>query len=341
MGQAHVAVIGAGSWGTAMAIHLAHCGHTVSLVARDPQMVQSMGKMRENSTYLPRMPFPDALTVSADINQAVEHASTVMLMVPSQAFSSCIQRIAPVIDPKTLVCWGSKGLGEINSKSVFLHEVAENVCGKEQLLAVIGGPSFAKEVASHIPTAVVVASAQSEALERSIALLHHDSMRCYSSADIAGVELCGVTKNVLAVAAGVSDGLALGANTRSALITRGLAEMQRLGVKLNAHPKTFMGLAGVGDVVLSCTSDLSRNRRLGLGLGRGQTLQDTVKTIGQVVESIDNVSRLLDLARQCSVSLPITEQVQAILQGRRTPQQALTALLARPPVAELDDIDRD
>ncbi len=340
MGQAHVAVIGAGSWGTAMAIHLAHCGHAVSLVARDPQMVQSMSEMRENSSYLPRIPFPDALNVSADVDQAVAHASTVMLMVPSQAFSSCIERIAPIIDSKTLVCWGSKGLGEIDSKSVFLHEIAENFCGKEQLLAVIGGPSFAKEVASHTPTAVVVASAQPEALDRSIALLHHDGMRCYSSTDITGVELCGVTKNVLAVAAGVSDGLALGTNTRSALITRGLAEMQRLGVKLNAHPKTFMGLAGVGDVVLSCTSDLSRNRRLGLGLGRGQTLEDTLNTIGQVVESVDNVSRLLDLARQCSVSLPITEQVQAIFQGVSTPQQALTALLSRPPAAELDDMER-
>ncbi|MBM93850.1 MAG: glycerol-3-phosphate dehydrogenase [Legionellales bacterium] len=332
----NIVVIGAGSWGTAMAIHLAHCGHAVTLVARHTDHVQSMNELRENAAYLPRITFPENLTITHQIEPSLSMATVVVIMVPSVALAETLQRIQPTLNPKTLVCWGSKGLGQLSGRSVFLHEVARDILGTLQPIAVIGGPSFAKEVASKMPTALVIASEDAAVCEQLTAVLHHQSIRCYSSYDVVGVELCGVVKNILAVAAGVSDGLGLGANTRSALITRGLAEMCSLGRMLKAHQKTLMGLSGVGDIVLSCTSDLSRNRRLGLGLGRGASLQEVLEGIGQVVESLNTVDLLMSLASKHAVSLPITEQVQLILKGVVKPDQALSALLSRPPRAELE-----
>ena len=330
-----IAVIGAGSWGTAMAIHMARHGYSVSLIARDAKKANTMQSERLNATYLPRHRFPELLTVTADLPAAVQAADVVMLMLPSPSFNDCLAQIKSLVSTDTLICWGCKGLGLQQADPKFLHEIFISHFGPKHPMAVVGGPSFAKEVAQAVPTAIVVASSQQTACSRLIAILHHENMRCYSSPDILGVELCGVLKNILAVAAGISDGLTLGANSRSALITRGLAEMQRLANALGARAETLMGLAGVGDVVLSCTSDLSRNRRLGLGLGRGENLSQVMAEIGQVVESNNNINVLLALASQHGVSLPITEQVAKVVTAEKTPEQAMKDLMARRPVAEL------
>jgi glycerol-3-phosphate dehydrogenase (NAD(P)+) len=324
-----ITVVGAGSWGTAIALHIARGNRQVILVTNSAAHAADIIANKENKKYIPRVKFPDNILVTDDLEFALHKSSLVLIMTPSKVFKECLMNIKRYMLPGTLICWGCKGVGFVNGEIRFFDKIVEDVFGDKQSLAVIGGPSFAKEVAQESPTAIVVATNNDKAGKKLVNALHHGNMRCYSSTDVVGVELCGVLKNVLAVAAGISDGLGLGANTRSALITRGIAEMHRLGGSLGIKDSTLMGLAGVGDIILSCTSDMSRNRRLGLGLGRGMLLQDVLKEIGQVVESVENIDFVIGLAKQYNVALPISEQVAAVVSGKVSPKQAVTALLSR------------
>ena len=327
--QNYITVVGAGSWGSAVALHIARSNREVVLVTNSKSHAQDINSSKENKKYIPRVKFPDNVLVTHDLKLALSKSDIVIIMTPSKAFKECLLKIKQYMLPDTLLCWGCKGVSCVNGSVMFFDKIVLDVFGESQSFAVIGGPSFAKEVAQQAPTAVVVAGNNLKSSKRLTEVLHHGNMRCYSSSDVIGVELCGVLKNVLAVAAGISDGLGLGANTRSALITRGIAEMHRLGNALGIKGSTLMGLAGVGDIVLSCTSDMSRNRRLGLGLGRGMLLQDVLQEIGQVVESIENIEFVISLAQQYNVSLPISEQVADVVSGKVGPNQALAALLSR------------
>lgn len=331
-----ISVLGAGSWGTALAIHLAnhHVDLDVRLWGRDRTAMQAMQESRCNEKYLPQVSLPDNLMCYGDLTSAVDGVEDILVMVPSSGFAELLAQLTALPDAKIRrVAWGTKGLDAAAPGLQLLDQTVKQVFGNQVEMAVLSGPSFAKEVARGAPTAIVVASDSNAFLTDLVSLFHVGHFRLYTSRDMLGVQLSGVLKNVMAVAAGVADGLGLGANTRSALITRAIAEMMRLGEVLGAEAQTFMGLAGIGDLILTCTSDLSRNRRLGLAIGRGETIANAAASIGQVVESLDNVARVAEYASAQGVELPITQQVAEILDGK-SPQQALTDLLSREPKSE-------
>lgn len=320
-------VLGAGSWGTALAILLARNGRPTTLWGHDAGQVEAMRRDGRNSHYLPDDPFPVSLTVEADLSRAVSASCNILVVVPSGAFRQVLAEIAPLLQPHHRVMWGTKGLEPDSRK--LLHQVAAEVLGFGWPTAVLSGPTFAGEVARGLPTAITVAS-RDEAFARDVAsLLHGEFFRAYTSIDLVGVELGGATKNVLAIAAGIADGLGFGANTRAALITRGLAELMRLGAAFGGHLETFMGLAGLGDLVLTCTDDQSRNRRAGLALGSGQTLEAALASIGQVVEGVRTAREVYALAEESGVEMPITEQVYRVLYEGRDPRRAVQVLLER------------
>ena len=327
-----VAVLGAGSWGTALAILLAGHGHPTRLWGRDPAFMASLARERRNPRYLPDNPFPPALEPVADLDAAVAGCPLVLVAVPSHGFREQIRRTAPLLAPRARLAWATKGLEPDSGR--LLHQVAREELGADRPVAVISGPTFAREVAAGLPTAVTVAASDEDCAAAFAALLHGQSFRAYTSTDIVGVELGGAVKNVLAIAAGISDGLGFGANSRAALITRGLAELMRLGEALGGHRETFMGLAGVGDLVLTCTDDQSRNRRLGLYLGQGRTLESALEAIGQVVEGVGTARETVKLRDSTGVEMPITEQVYRMLWEGVTPREAVQALLAREPKPE-------
>lgn len=308
---ARVAVLGAGSWGTALAMQLVRTGQLVSLWARDTEQARAMAADRVNARYLPDHPLPDGLTVTADLDESLAGAAYVLVVTPSHAFAETLERIGGHLSPETGLAWATKGFEPGSGR--LLHEVAIERLGKEVPLALVTGPSFAREVASGLPTAVTVAATTPDFGHRWAELLHGASFRAYYSADLVGAELGGAVKNVLAVACGMADGMNLGHNSRAALITRGLAEMMRLGKSMGADPRTLMGLAGIGDLVLTCTGDQSRNRRLGLALGQGKGPDEAVAEIGQVVEGIKTAEEVMRLARRLEVDMPISEQVHGIL----------------------------
>lgn len=321
-----VAVLGAGSWGTALAVLLARNGIPTTLWARSAQAVVDMAAARANARYLPQMPFPEALAVSGALETCVRDAGLVLVAVPSHAFAELIDEIAPWVAPGAGIAWATKGFDPQSGR--FLHElVGERL--PTHPAAVVTGPSFAREVAQGLPTAVTVQSNDAEFANTVARLLHAPTFRAYTGNDILGAELGGAMKNVLAVATGVADGMQLGLNARAGLITRGMNEMLRLGAALGARAETLMGLAGLGDLVLTCTGDLSRNRRLGLALGRGVPLAEAVAEIGQVVESIVTVDGVMRLARAHGIELPIAEHVQHVLHEDMSPAEGLRALLAR------------
>jgi glycerol-3-phosphate dehydrogenase (NAD(P)+) len=324
-----IAIIGAGSWGTAMAIHLANTGEQVMLWAKDPQHVIKMQQSRMNDRYLPNIKFPKTLTPTNDLEACQTLATHLILAVPSHAFSSVLTQLNP---PLKGLAWLTKGLDPLTNQ--FLSQLVRDKWGNNFPLAVISGPSFAREVAKGQPTAIVIAGEQETYLKDLQYLFHHDTMRVYLSNDMVGVQLCGAIKNVLAIACGISDGLNFGANAKAALLTRGLAEMCRLGLSLDANPETFMGLAGVGDLVLTCTDDQSRNRRFGLLLGQGMSLSDAQEKIGQVVEGRHNAAQVCALAAEHHIDMPICTEVNALLEGRRSPKEAVTRLMQRPPREE-------
>jgi len=306
-----VAVLGAGSWGTALAMQLARNGHAVRLWAREASHADEMQRTRVNERYLPGFELAENITVSADLDAVVAEVDRVLVVTPSHAFSDMVPRIRSRLDANIGLAWACKGFEPGTGR--LLHEVATELLGSDIPQALISGPSFAKEVAAGLPTAVTAAASDPEFGEAWAGLLHGSGFRAYYTADLIGAELGGATKNVMAIACGIADGLELGTNTRAALITRGLAETMRLGRALQADPRTLTGLAGIGDLVLTCTGDLSRNRRLGIALGQGRSLDEAVDEIGQVVEGIKTARETMRLAERMNVEMPITEQVHGIL----------------------------
>ena len=326
MSAAAVGVLGAGSWGTALAAQLARNAVPTTLWGRSPQAIVDMATSRRNAHYLPDLLLPDSLQLSAMIEPLARDAATLLIAVPSHAFDELLATIAPWVADGTGIAWATKGFDPASGR--FLHELVEARLPGHPA-AVVTGPSFAREVAVGLPTAVTVHSADA-AFARDIAQkLHSPYFRAYTGSDVRGAELGGAMKNVLAVATGVADGMQMGLNARAGLITRGLAEMLRLGAALGSRAETLMGLAGLGDLVLTCTGDLSRNRRLGLALGRGTPLSQAIAEIGQVVESVQTVDTVMQLATAHGVELPISSLVQKVLREELTPAEGMRALLSR------------
>jgi glycerol-3-phosphate dehydrogenase (NAD(P)+) len=321
------AILGAGSWGTALSMQLLRSGSRVVLWDWDRAHIEAIGKARCNEQFLPDYPLPDELVVEPDLESAVCMATEVLIVVPSHAFAGTLRQIAPWLKPGQGVSWACKGL--VPGTGQFLHEPAQELFGDERPLAVVTGPSFAKEVAANLPTAVTVAGTQPAYCSTVARALHGGNFRAYTSDDIIGAELGGSVKNVLAVATGICDGMALGDNARAALVTRGLVEMMRLGRVLGARDETLTGLTGMGDLVLTCNGDLSRNRRLGLALGAGKTVAEAVAEIGQVVEGVKTAEEVWRLARRHAVEMPIAEQVYGIIHQGRDPYQSVRDLLSR------------
>jgi len=327
-----IAVLGAGSWGTALAAQMARNGHAVTLWGRDPRQVAELRESRINQRYLPGIELPEALQYSDRLAECVERAELVLVVVPSHAFPETLAAIAPISAHLQGVAWATKGF-ELGSGR-FLHEVAGSVLPAQMPLAVVTGPSFAKEVAQGLPTAVTVHSDDAGFARVAAEALHGASFRAYTGSDMLGAELGGAMKNVLAVATGIADGMQLGLNARAGLITRGLNEMLRLNAALGGRTETLMGLAGLGDLVLTCTDDQSRNRRFGLAIGRGETTAAAFAAIGQVVEGAATAREALRLAQRHGVEMPITEQVDQVLHHGQNPRQAVEILLARDPKPE-------
>lgn len=327
-----VAVLGAGSWGTALAALIARHGHPSVLWGRDAATIAAIGGDHENPRYLPGIALPVQLRATIDLAAALHGADLVLVVVPSHAFADTLRLLAPLRPAHAGVAWATKGFEPGSGR--FLHEVADDLLGPGVPLAVVTGPSFAKEVAAGLPTALTVHSDDAAFAKTVADVLHGPAFRAYTGDDMRGAELGGAMKNVLAVATGVADGMGLGLNARAGLITRGLNEMLRLNVAIGGRPETLMGLAGLGDLVLTCTGDLSRNRRLGLALGRGQTLVDAVREIGQVVESIQTADEVMRQADRHGVELPIAGNVRDVLHGDITPAEGLARLLAREQKAE-------
>ena len=329
---ASIAVLGPGSWGTALALLLVRNGHAVRLWGHDPAEIADLRRYRENQRYLPHIPFSPTLTVSADLAETLVGVELALVAVPSHAYAETLTKMRPHLPAAAGFAWATKGLEPGGGR--FLHEVTADILGATWPAAVISGPSFAVEVAQGLPTAVTVASWNADHARRVAVLLHGSNLRAYTSSDVIGVQLGGAIKNVLAIAAGIADGLGFGANARAALITRGLAEMVRLGLAVGGQRETFMGLAGIGDLVLTCTDNQSRNRRFGLAMGQGKTAEAAFAAIAQVVEGAATVREALQLARQHQVEMPITEQIDQILHHGQSPRRAVEMLLARDPKPE-------
>jgi len=320
-------VLGAGSWGTALALLLAKNGHDVLLWGRDEAAVALMKEKRENTRYLPGHTFPANLRCTADLTESLEHSPHWLIAVPSAAFEETLVKLTQTkLLPESIV-WATKGMEPISQQ--LLHARVHFYYPFLLAYGVLSGPSFAKEVARGLPTAVVLASLSDWLLSRWSNWLKATSFRVYSSQDMIGVELGGIVKNIMAVAAGISDGLALGANARAALLTRGLAEMMRLGLAMGAKASTLTGLSGVGDLILTATDDQSRNRRLGLLLAKGRSLAEAEAEIGQVVESVHNVTEIRSMASVHKVELPISEQIYQVVFHELRPQDALQTLMVR------------
>jgi glycerol-3-phosphate dehydrogenase (NAD(P)+) len=327
-----IAVLGAGSYGTALAIQLARLGNDTRLWGRDAAQMRKLDEERVNAEYLPGCKLPPSLKPTADLRAALDGAEDVLIAVPSHALHAVLRIVAPMLKPEQGIISACKGLEPETGKLV--HEVVEGIVGRGHRFAVISGPTFAKEVGLGMPTAVTVASTDAEYAEKVVHALHGNGFRAYTSDDVIGVEVGGSVKNVLAIAVGIADGLGLGANTRAGMITRGLAEITRLGEAMGGHRDTFMGLAGLGDLVLTCTDDQSRNRRMGLALAKGKSLVQAQAEIRQVVEGVRVAPEVQRLARKHHVEMPISEQVVRVLSGQITPVDAVRNLAMRPPRAE-------
>ncbi|PHM66208.1 glycerol-3-phosphate dehydrogenase [Xenorhabdus stockiae] len=336
MNTASMTVIGAGSYGTALAITLARNGHDVVLWGHNPEHVRALQQARCNQAFLPDVSFPDSLQLEAELKNAISASRNILIVVPSHVFGDVLQQIKPHLQPNSRIVWATKGLEAETGR--LLQDVAREILGNEIPLAVVSGPTFAKELAAGLPTAIAVSATTSEFGEELQQLFHcGKSFRVYKNPDFIGVQLGGAVKNVIAIGAGISDGMGFGANARTALITRGLAEMSRLGVALGADPSTFMGMAGLGDLVLTCTDNQSRNRRFGMMLGQGVNVDAAQSEIGQVVEGYRNTKEVRALARRVGVEMPITEQIYQILYRHKNVLEAAQALLGRATRDEGED----
>ncbi len=329
-----IGVVGAGSWGTALADLLAKKSYPVSLWVYEEDLAERMRESRENDLYLPGFRLSEHLSFSHDIEEAVSGKELVLMVPPSQVMRPVLTQAVPFFDPDTLVVSASKGIE--NNTLLTMSEVISEICppGLSDRLAFLSGPSFAREVVADLPTAVVAASENEAVAGKVQEAFNTDYFRVYTNNDVMGVELGGALKNVIALATGVCDGLGLGHNTRAALITRGLAEITRIGVAKGADPKTFAGLTGMGDLVLTCTGDLSRNRTVGLKLGQGETLKEILANMKMVAEGVKTTLSAYQLARKLGVDAPITEQMYRILYEDKHPSQAVADLMMRDLKAE-------
>jgi len=317
-------VLGCGSWGTALAIQLARNGNEVRLWGRDQQAIERLSHERVNARYLPGVNFPDNLYPVASLEAALEHCDGCLLAVPSKAVSSVLNACSQWL-PETGVLSATKGFDPVRGQ--MLHEVVADILGAHYPFAALSGPSFAREVGLGMPTACSIASTQASFARQWAYWLHSDGFLPYMSEDVVGVELCGAAKNIIAIACGISDGMGFGSNARAALITRGLAEITRLGLSLGGQPETFLGLSGVGDLVLTCTDDQSRNRRFGLMLAEGASFDEAKTRIGQVVEGCNAAQHVWHYAGVYQVRMPITEQIHALLTNQTNVQKAAEHLI--------------
>ena len=325
-----IAVLGAGAWGTALALSYAE-RHTISLWARAAEQSKDIANLRTNARYLPGFSVPESIRCSSDLSQVIAGAELLLAVVPSRGLRALLARLtqggncAPVI-------WACKGLEPGSAK--LLHQVAAETLSATVARGVLSGPSFAQEVAQGLPCALTLAAFDATFAQQTAANLHAQHLRVYSSTDVVGVELGGAVKNVMAIATGISDGMGFGSNARAALITRGLAEITRLGLLLGGKLETFMGLAGMGDLILTCTGDLSRNRQVGLQLAQGSSLAEILHTLGHTAEGVHTCAEVLRMAEGFQVDMPITRVVQRVMFEGLPPRQALEELLAREPKSE-------
>jgi glycerol-3-phosphate dehydrogenase (NAD(P)+) len=332
--EVRISVLGAGSFGTALAIQLSRRGTPTRLWGRDEAAIARMQAQRENTRYLPGCPFPAALTATADLREAIEFAEQVLIAVPTPALRATLERAGPLLSTGQGIACACKGL---ETKTGLLpHQVTAQMLARRPPYAVLSGPTFARELGMGRPTAVTVASVDAAHAERFAHALHGDGFRAYTSSDVIGVEIGGATKNVLAIGVGIADGLKLGANTRAALIARGLNELQHLATTMGALPETIMGLSGLGDLVLTCTDDQSRNRRFGLLVGGGMSVAEALAQIDQVVEGAHVAAEIVRLARGRQVEMPLTEQVARVIAGVCSPLEAVKALSSRPVKREVE-----
>jgi len=326
----HIAVIGAGAWGTALAICASAHGHAVTLWARDPTQAQAMAQARANARYLPDAAFPAELLVAhGTLPTDLQALDLLVIATPMAALRSVLARLRGVPVPVVWLCKGFEPARDTaQAFGLMAHELARQ-CAEDVRIGVLSGPSFAQEVARNQPTAVVAASTDAGVRVVLVRAFHSPRLRVYASDDLIGVEVGGAVKNVLAIATGLCDGLQLGLNARAALITRGLHEMTRFGVALGARAETFTGLSGLGDLVLTATGDLSRNRRVGLALAQGQSLAQAVQALGHVAEGVHCARTVVQRAVHLGLEMPICMAVNELLEGRTTPQEAVAALMAR------------
>lgn len=322
-----IAILGAGSWGTAIALYLARRGQEVRLWSIEKSEIDAMLADKSNNRFMPGFEFPDTIHPVANLADAVKDVEDILIVVPSIGFRHTLSLLKPVIEPHVRIICASKGLDTDTGQ--LLGDVALEIMGEKRLFAVLSGPSFAREVAEGKPCAVVIASQQKTFAEDLKKRFNSSIFRIYISDDVTGVEIGSVAKNVIALATGISDGMELGSNARSALITRGLAEIIRLALKLGGKMETMIGLSGLGDLILTCSDNQSRNRRFGLAIGKGKNIQEAESEIGQVVEGKRNAELVYKLARQHDIEMPICETVWEILQGKLTASAAIDKLLSR------------
>jgi len=330
----NIAVLGAGAWGTALASAFAD-RHAVTLWTRDPAHAADLASTRENLRYLPGHRLPASVAVDADLGRCLHGAGLILAVVPTGALASTLERIEAIPGAcERPLLWACKGFDAATGE--LPHRIIARVRTGTAASGVLSGPSFAAEIARGLPAALTLASADAAFARPTAQALHGSRLRIYSSTDVIGVEIGGAAKNVMAIAAGICDGLALGLNARAALITRGLAELTRLGLRLGGRPDTLMGLSGAGDLILTCTGDLSRNRQVGLRLAQGVPLAEILGTLGHVAEGVSSARSLAALARDSGVEMPITEAVCGVLDGRLQPAEAVQGLMRRDPRAEGD-----
>ncbi|MBE3660868.1 glycerol-3-phosphate dehydrogenase [Vibrio navarrensis] len=326
-------VIGAGSYGTSLAISLSRNGANVILWGHDPEHMATLEADRENRVFLPGIEFPPSLIVESDLQKAVQASRDLLVVVPSHVFGQVLNSLQPYLRADSRICWATKGLEPETGR--LLKDVAFDALGENYSLAVLSGPTFAKELAAGMPTAISVASPDAQFVADLQEKIHcSKTFRVYANSDFTGMQLGGAVKNVIAIGAGMSDGIGFGANARTALITRGLAEMCRLGAALGAQPETFMGMAGLGDLVLTCTDNQSRNRRFGLALGQGKDVDTAQQEIGQVVEGYRNTKEVWMLAQRMGVEMPIVDQIYQVLYQGKDARLAAQDLLARDKKSE-------
>lgn len=327
-----ISILGAGSWGTALAVQAARNGCDTLLWGHNPKHIAELKHSGENNRYLPGVYFPKNLQLTDNLREAVAFSSVLLISVPSHAFRDTMAQIMPMLSASSRVAWATKGFS--CQDGALLSEVATQILGANIENAVLSGPTFAQEVAADLPTALTIASTSESFAAQLSDRLHNQRFRIYTSNDIIGVQVGGACKNVLAIGAGIADGLGFGANTRAALITRGLTEIMRLGIKLGGQADTFMGLAGLGDLILTCTDNQSRNRRFGLALGQGKDQEYALNEINQEVEGISAAKEAYRLSQIHGVEMPITEQVYKVLFEHLPPKQAVQNLLTRDQKSE-------